>query len=75
MTIRTARGKEFQCDMAVENPSPPRLYLSIINTTVSKIASTFTNPKELPVEGYTRYTAFSSMNMTPEGGVIVCLKP
>lgn len=74
MTIETKTGKSYLCDLAVENPSPPRLYLHITGTTVAKAALVFTNEAELPINGYPAYTAFDSMNVTPDGGINICLK-
>lgn len=74
LTIETKSGKRFSCDLAVENPSPPRLYLHIVGTPLSDVAMTFTDESELPLAGYQDYTAFDSMNMTPDGGINICLK-
>lgn len=74
MTITTAKGKEFNADLAVESTNPERLYVHIINTSVAVIAAVFTNSDELPVQGYPAYTAFDSMSITPSGGVNICLK-
>lgn len=73
MMIKTASGREFECDMVAENPSPPRLYLHILNASLSEVAAEFTNPAALPVEGFPMYDAFQSISMTPYG-VNVALK-
>ena len=74
LTITTYTGKTFECDLAVENPSPSRLYMHIVNCSLSDVARTFTDEAELPIEGYPAYTAFDSMNVTPDGGINICLK-
>lgn len=65
--IKTASGREFECDMVAENPSPPRLYLHILNASLADVAAEFTNPAALPVEGFPMYDAFQSISMTPHG--------
>lgn len=74
MTIRTKTGKEFECDLAIPNPNPQRLYLHIVNSPVKEVGKTFTDEDELPVECYEQYTAFDSINVTPDGGINICLK-
>ncbi len=75
MTITTKSGKQFECDLAIPNPSPQRLYLHIVGSPVKEVGKTFTDEEaELPIECYDQYTAFDSMNMTPDGGINICLK-
>ena len=74
MTVITATGKEFEADLVVESTNPERLYVHIINSTVAEVATVFTSPSELPLVGYLGYTVFDSMNVTPTGGINVCLK-
>ena len=44
--LRTATGKEFDCDMVSVIHSPPRCYLHIHNTPLSTIAAIFDDPSE-----------------------------
>lgn len=44
--IKTATGKNFDCDMVSVIPSPPRCYLHIHNAPLSTIAAVFSNPSE-----------------------------
>ena len=73
MIIKTAKGTSFECDAVSENPSPPRLYLHIMNASLADVAAAFTDPAALPVEGFPFYDAFQSISMTPYG-VNVALK-
>ena len=71
--IKTASGKEFNCDMIAENPSPPRLYLHFPGASLPALAAIFTSPDELPIEEFPDYSAFQSISVTPFG-VNVALK-
>ncbi len=73
MEIMTAKGKKFEYDMLVENPTPPRLYIHIINSSLPEVAAVFTDQSELPIVGMPRYTEFQSISATPYG-VNVALK-
>lgn len=44
--VKTATGKEFDCDFFSSIPEPPRLYLNIVNTTFSRVAEVFFNSAE-----------------------------
>lgn len=44
--LKTATGKEFDCDMVSVIPSPPRCYLHIHNAPLAEIAAVFSNPDE-----------------------------
>ena len=72
MTVTTSSGKIFEADLVVENLNPERLYINVIGSTVAAVAQAFTT--ELPLQEYPDYTVFDSMNITPRGGVTVCLK-
>lgn len=68
MTITTKTGKVFECDLAVENPSPQRLYLHILGATRAEVSATFTDiTSALPIEGYPGYTALQAIVETPSG--------
>lgn len=51
MTVRTAKGKEFECDSITLIPSPPRLYLHIVNVSMED-ATVFYEDGQLPIDGY-----------------------
>ena len=72
MTIHTSAGTAFECDMAVVNQNPERLYVHIINSPIAEVAQACIT--ELPFREYPDYTVFDSLNTTPTGGVNVCLK-
>jgi len=74
LKIRTATGKEFDCNVVTASKEPPRLYVYVVNAQAKEAALVFTDETELPLEGYPAYTAFDSMNMTPDGGINICLK-
>ena len=44
--IRTATGKEFDCDALTMIQNPRRLYITIHGSTIPEIAAVFSNPKE-----------------------------
>lgn len=44
--IRTATGKEFDCDFFSNIPDPPRAYLNIVNAPFETVASVFFNKEE-----------------------------
>ena len=71
--LRTATGKEFDCDYF--NPFPPvgQLNLRVLNTPLATVATVFSNPNETVqfwcesqyASGYTRLVA-----IVPEGNAI-----
>lgn len=73
MKISTATGRKYECDLAVENPSPPRLYLNLIEADAEEAAAVFADAKELPIAGYPAYTVFNSLSVS-SNGVRVTLK-
>lgn len=44
--IRTATGKEFLCDTVSMLENSKRLYITIEGSTISEIATVFSNPSE-----------------------------
>ena len=74
MNVTTATGKSFKCDFSVPGLNPPRLYLHIVDASLHEVAVAFTKTVELPLQDYPDYTEFDSMNVTPDGGVNICLK-
>ena len=67
MTITTATGKEYDCDMILENPSPPRLYLHIPGATVEEVSALFSDRAELPIQGYGKYREVQNIIATSSG--------
>ena len=65
MKIKTALNKEFDCEAITMNPSPPRLYLHLVNTGMEEVNTIFGNNKHLPIEGYPAFNAVQSIS--PEG--------
>lgn len=71
--IRTATGKEFECDFFSCIPDPPRLYLNIVNASITDVAVAFSNHAEtmqLWIENYyfAQYTRLVSL--APQNGAI-----
>ena len=67
MTIRTATGRELECDSLVSIETPPRLYLIFAHMSLADVASIFANHAELPVDGYEAFDAFQNMSVAPDG--------
>ena len=67
MKVITSKGTEFECEAVTFNPSPQRLYLHLINTSVETATKVFN--EELPVEGYPFFTAVQAVSS--EGGTAV----
>lgn len=67
MKIRTAKGKEFECDLAVENNNPERLYIHLTDKTLMDVLPVFSKRGELPFVGYPDYTQIDSIYAAPSG--------
>ena len=44
--IKTSSGKAYDCDLVSEIDNPCRLYIRVINSTLSEVAITFGNKEE-----------------------------
>lgn len=71
--LKTATGKQFDCDVAVTIPNPPQLFLFIHNSTIVDTAAVFSNPKETfqlwhEHEYFSNYTNLTSIS--PDGNMI-----
>lgn len=44
--LKTATGKEFDCDFAVSIPAPAQLFVCIHNAPLVDVAQVFSNPAE-----------------------------
>lgn len=67
MTIKTATGREFESDFPISIDTPPRLYLTIHDASLADVAVAFSDPLELPIEGYEYFDAFQNMSVSPDG--------
>ena len=67
MIIKTSKGTEFECEAITSIQTPPRLYLHLINTSVEDVQAII--PNELPIVGYSYYTAVQAVSS--EGGSAV----
>lgn len=71
--LRTATGKEFECEYFNSSPNLGRTYVRILNKTISDVAMVFSDPKEtvqlywenLYASQYTKLIA-----IVPEGNAI-----
>lgn len=69
--IKTATGKEFDCEYALANSNLNRCYVVVKNSDISTVATVFSDPAETAVlthgetviEGYTKLLA-----ILPENG-------
>lgn len=67
ITIITATGKHLDSDKVTTVKNPPLLFANIVNKPVSEVAMIFTNPEELPIEGYPDFTEFVSLSISSNG--------
>lgn len=74
MIIKTATGKEFESDSVTKSSNPERLYIFLQNTTIWEAAFAFSNPEELPIEGYEEFSQFSTI-IANEETIQIILKP
>ena len=66
-------GEEFTADLINESTNLNVLFVHLIDTTAADAATAFTDPENVDIEGYEDYTVFNSMNITPGGGINICL--
>lgn len=72
--IKTATGKEFECDSALAGSDLPRCYFNIINSTFEDVVMTVMKSGELPFVGYEGYKTIHSITNNNDG-IRVTLKP
>lgn len=71
--LRTASGKQFECDLFAPVPGMGLLYVRVVGVAISTAAAVFANPQEtqtiwhndLYISGYTKLDA-----LIPEGNAI-----
>ena len=74
MIIKTAKGKEFECDSVTYIPSPQRLYFHLINTSIADVSVTLDDKDQLPFENYNAFNAVQSISPEGTGRVKVSLR-
>lgn len=74
VNIKTATGKRLEADKVTTVKNPPLLFANIVNKPVADVAKIFTNPKELPIEGYQDFTEFQSLSISINGVQITLTK-
>ncbi len=67
MTLKTANGKELNCDFCVESNSTGRLYIHFTDITFMKLIPIITNKNALPLEGYEEYVELESISDSTDG--------
>lgn len=72
-TVKTATGKEFECESFSMIENPQRLYIRIRNAPISTIAAVFSDPRETVKLYYgdiyvSQYTTL--LGIIPENGMI-----
>lgn len=72
-TVKTATGKEFECEYFSMIENPQRLYIRIRNAPISTIAAVFSDPRETVQLYYgdiyvSQYTKL--LGIIPENGMI-----
>lgn len=71
--MKTASGKEFDCDYVSTMPSPARAYIRVRGVPIGTVATVFSDPEETrqlqfgaeTIEGHTNLIA-----LVPEGNAI-----
>lgn len=71
--VKTATGKEFDCESFSMIEDPARVYIRIRNTPISTIAAVFSDPKETVQLYYgdvyiSQYTKL--LGIIPENGMV-----
>lgn len=71
--VKTATGKEFDCESFSTIEDPARVYIRIRNTPISTIAAVFSDPKETVQLYYgdvyiSQYTKL--LGIIPENGMV-----
>lgn len=72
-TIKTATGKEFECDHLATIPSPAFAFIRILNTPIASVAKVFSDPAETVQLWYdNQYLAHYTklVSLFPEGNAI-----
>ena len=72
MKIKTSKGTEFDCEGIASIPTPPRMYLYLINTSVEEVAKVLND--ELPIEGYPYFSKLQAVFAEGTSSVRVTLK-
>ena len=73
MKVITAKGVEFDCESITFVPTPPRLYLHLVNASMRE-ASVFYEKGQLPIEGYPAFNTVQSVSSEGAARIKVSLK-
>jgi len=67
MKIKTANGKELNCDFCVESTSTNRLYIHFTDISFLELIPIISDKSALPMEGYEEYVELESISDSPDG--------
>lgn len=70
--IKTATGKEFDCDYA--NSMPDIAFIRIVGRTLEEIRKIFSDGAELPIVGYEEFKTFVTA-FDEQSAIKLVLKP
>ena len=74
MIVRTALGKEFECDSVTFIPTPARLYLHLVGVSAEDVMAVFNEGGHLPIEGYPVFRNVQSISSEGAARVKVSLR-
>lgn len=79
MKLVTSTGKEFEAEMPIVNPEPPRLYLTLKNVSPMEALEVFSDPEETTnlrfmETRFDGYETFQSLAMLADGIAITLKK-
>ena len=73
MELKTSKGMTLECEAITSIPSPPRLYLHLVNISLEDAKAIFAGDN-LPIQGYPTYTVVQSISLEGAARVKVSLK-
>ena len=74
MQVKTSVGNILECESITSIPSPPRLYLHLINTSIETANKIFVEENQLPLQEYPAFTEVQSISQEGSARVKVSLR-
>ena len=74
MQVKTSAGIPLECESITSIPSPPRLYLHLINSSIEDANRIFIEGNQLPLQGYPAFTEVQSISQEGSARVKVSLR-
>lgn len=74
MQVKTSAGNTLECESITSIPSPPRLYLHLINTSIETVNKIFVEENQLPLQEYPAFTEVQSISQEGSARVKVSLR-